>query len=53
MYRMQKNHRWKAIMSTTYPEIYLYFKNKSPILPESYEQFHEVMVDYQSEFLVI
>uniref|UniRef100_A0A6C0CT66 DNA mismatch repair proteins mutS family domain-containing protein n=1 Tax=viral metagenome TaxID=1070528 RepID=A0A6C0CT66_9ZZZZ len=53
MYRLQKNHKWKAIMSTTYPEIYLYFKNKSHILPESYEHFHEVMVEYQPEFLLI
>jgi len=53
MYRLQKNHRWKSIQSKTYPELYLYLKNKYSILPESYEHFNEVMQEYQSDFLII
>ena len=30
-----------------------YLKNQFPMLPESYEHFNEVMLDYQSDYLVI
>ena len=53
MYRLQKNQKWKLIQSKKYHEIYLFLKNQFPIIPESYDNFNEFMLDYQSEYLVV